>query len=122
MPIGASLYIYWGIMIMQRDCAPPKLHECDPSLCDQLDYEDMIALSGLYRRWAIYETRFSPEQRTRLIAWSADLERLAEWVGEGWRAPASLPEMPMLKFLANWVRGRSTVIKIEHAKHWLGVV
>jgi len=71
---------------MQRDSPPPKLHECDAYyLRDELDYEDMIALSGLYRQWAIYETRFTPTQRTRFIAWSADLERIAEWVGEGWR-------------------------------------
>jgi hypothetical protein len=107
---------------MQRDNSPPKLHECDAySLCDELDYEDMIALSGLYRQWAIYETKFSPEQRTKLIAWSADLERLAKWAGENWRASDPSPEMPLLKFLANWVRSRSSVIKLEHAKHWLGV-
>jgi len=105
---------------MQRDSPPPKLHECDAYyLRDELDYEDMIALSGLYRQWAIYETRFTPEQRTKLIAWSADLERLAEWVGERWQASGPSPEMPMLTFLAKWVRERSTVIKLEHAKHWL---
>jgi hypothetical protein len=106
---------------MQRDRPPPKLHECDPSLCEELDYEDMIALSGLFRQWALYESKFSPEQRTRLMACSADLERLAQWVGEGWRASDPPQEMPMLAFLAKWVRERSTVIKLEHAKHWLGL-
>jgi hypothetical protein len=54
---------------MQHNIRPPTLHECDvSSLCDELDYEDMIALSGLYRQWAIYEEKFSPEQRTKLIA------------------------------------------------------
>ena len=44
------------------------------SLCEELDYVDMLALSGLFRQWALYEKRFTPEQRTALIAWSADLE------------------------------------------------
>lgn len=105
---------------MQRDRPPPKLHECDPSLCEELDYEDMIALSGLFRQWALYESKFSPEQRNRLMACSADLEHLAQWVGEGWRASDPPPEMPMLAFLAKLVREHSTVIKLEHAKHWLG--
>jgi hypothetical protein len=64
--------------------------------------------------WAIY-------QGTKLIAGSADLERLAKWGGENWRAADPPSEMPLLKFLANWVRGRATVIKLEHARHWLGV-
>jgi hypothetical protein len=56
---------------MQRDTSPPTLHECDVySLCEELDYEDMTALSGLYRQWAIYESKFSPEQLTKLIACS----------------------------------------------------
>jgi hypothetical protein len=64
---------------MRRDSPPPKLHECDPSLREELHYEDMIALSGLFRQWALYESKFSPEQRTRLMACSADLERPAQW-------------------------------------------
>ena len=38
---------------MARDRSPPKLHECNAYyLCDELDYEDMVALSGLYRTTA----------------------------------------------------------------------
>ena len=106
---------------MHRDTAPPKMHEYNAYyLVEELDYKDMVALSGLFRQWALYETKFTPEKRTRLIAWSADLERLAEWVGEGWRASDPSPEMPVLAFLARWVRKHNNVIQLEHAKHWLG--
>ena len=108
---------------MHRDTAPPKMHEYNAYyLVEELDYRDMVALSGLFRQWALYETRFTPEKRTRLIAWSADLERLAEWVGEKWRASDPSPEMPLLVFLARWVRKHNNVIQLEHAKHWLGRV
>jgi hypothetical protein len=48
----------------------------------ELDYEDMIALSGMFRRWALYEEKFSPERRTGLMLWSSDFERIAAWVGK----------------------------------------
>jgi len=88
----------------------------------ELDYEDMIALSGMYRRWAIYEAGLTPEQRTTLMAWSADLERIAAWVGKDWQAPSSSsPDMPLLKFLAKLEREASRAISFQHARHWLGV-
>jgi len=102
---------------------PPVTYGTDAeAMRDELDHEDMIALSGMYRRWAIYETRFTPEQRTTLMAWSADLERIAAWVGECWRAPpSSSPDMPLLKFLAKLERDASRVINLQHARHWLGL-
>jgi hypothetical protein len=90
------------------------------SLSDELDYEDMIALSGLYRQWAIYEDRFTPEQRTDLIAWSADMEELAKWVGKGWQAADPSPEMTFLKFIAKKVREHHSVLDLQHAKRALG--
>jgi hypothetical protein len=81
----------------------------------------MIAHSGMFRRWAIYEGRFTPEQRTGLMAWSADFKRLAVWVGKGWRA-ADPPEKPLLKFLATLERDASCAINLRHAKHWMGLV
>jgi len=89
------------------------------SLCEELDYVDMLALSGLFRQWALYEKRFTPEQRTALIAWSADLEELAQWAGEEWRASEPSLELPVLAFLARWVLRHSRVIKLEHARYWL---
>jgi hypothetical protein len=88
---------------------------------DELDYEDMVALSGMFRRWAVYEAGFTPEKRTRLITWSADFEQLAAWVGKGWRATDPPPEMSLLKFLAKLERDASKVIYIQQAKHWLGL-
>ena len=55
-------------------------------LSNELDYEEMVILSGLFRRWALYDTTYSPDFRTELIGYSADLEQLAQWAGEGWRA------------------------------------
>ena len=41
---------------------PPITHQVDPdSIGNELDYTDMIALSGMFRRWALYEEGFSPE-------------------------------------------------------------
>ena len=60
--------------IMQRETSPPKLHEYDAYYL--LGELDMVALSGLYRQWALYEINFPPDKRTRLMAWSAGLERL----------------------------------------------
>ena len=39
--------------------------------CDQLDHADMVALAGMFCRWAIYETDVTPERRTELIKYSA---------------------------------------------------
>jgi len=102
---------------------PPLTHSTDPeTVRDELDYEDMVALSGMFRRWAVYEPRFTPEQRTGMIAWSADLERLASWLGPGWRAAnPTLGDTHVLKFLARLERDASGVINLQHAKHWLGL-
>jgi len=88
---------------------------------DELDYEDMVALSGMFRRWAVYEPRVTPEQRIGMIAWSADFERLASWLGPGWRAAnPTLGDTHVLKFLARLERDASGVINLQHAKHWRG--
>jgi hypothetical protein len=86
----------------------------------EFDYEDMIALSGIFRVWALYDPKLSPEQRTELIGYSADFEALAQWAGEGWRASDPSGAMPVFTLLARRARSRSSVIKLEHAKHWLG--
>ena len=100
---------------------PPVTYATDAeAIRDELDYEDMIALSGMFRRWAIYEAGFTPEQRTGLMAWSADFERLADWVGKSWRA-ANPPERPLLKFIAKLERDASRPINLQHARHWLGL-
>jgi hypothetical protein len=110
-------------MRRQPSSEPPVTYGTDAeAMRDELDYEDMVALSGMYRRWAIYEAGFTPERRTTLMAWSADLERIAAWVGKGWRAPpSSSSETSLLQFLARLEREASRPIKLEHAKRWLGL-
>ena len=51
-------------------------------------------------RWAIDEENIEPGNRTELIQWSADLERLAGWAGESWRVVAPSSKMPLVKFIA----------------------
>lgn len=89
-------------------------------LSNELDHNEMVALSGLFRLWALYEPSWSPEQRTQLIGYSADLEELANWVGEGWHAADPAGALPVSHMLATRALTRGNVIKIEHAKHWLG--
>ena len=96
---------------------PPAMYRvCPQDMSDELDYGDMVALSGLFRRWAIYETTTTPEQNTRLIEWSADFERLAEWVGPQWRA--ANPETPpsLVKFLATMERSTSNVTSLDEMR------
>lgn len=105
---------------MRRD-PPPLTHGGNADyLAAELDYEEMLALSGLFRQWAIGKNTFKPEQRTELMAMSADFEELAQWAGEGWRASNPSNEASMLRFFARRVLQLSSVIKLEHAKHWLG--
>ena len=80
----------------------------------ELDYRDMVALSGMFRRWAIHETAetMSPDRRTRMIQYSADFERIADFVGEGWIASAPSEEMSLPKFLALWERRNSNVVDL----------
>ena len=63
---------------MRRD-PPPLTHGGNAAyLVAELDYDEMLALSGLFRQWAVGKNTFSPERRTKLIAISADLEELAK--------------------------------------------
>jgi hypothetical protein len=86
------------------------------ALSEQLDFEEMMALSGLFRLWAVYEDKFAPEQRTRLIGMSADFEELAKWVGEGWRASDPPAEMTIFQFLARQALENRNVIDFQQAK------
>ena len=82
--------------------------------CDQLDHADMVALAGMFRRWAIYETDVTPERRTELIKYSADFERLAEWVGSDWRARTrAVGKPPLMKFLATLERETNNVVYLK---------
>ena len=91
------------------------------ALSDELDFDEMIALSGLFRLWAIYEHKMSPEQRTWYIALSADLEELAGWVGESWRAADPPQETTIGQFIARRLLEHSNLIDFKHAKHVMGL-
>ena len=79
----------------------------------ELDYSDMVALSGMFRRWAVHEENIKPILRTKMILWSADLEAIAEWVGRHWRSADPSLDMPILKFLALAERRTSNVTMFE---------
>jgi hypothetical protein len=65
-----------------------------------LDYDEMLALAGLYERWAFTEQKLDGEQRTRLIQMSADYERIAGFCGAGWAASQPDNEPDAVKFIA----------------------
>jgi hypothetical protein len=104
-----------------RPDPPPLTHGGNADyLAAELDYDEMLALAGLFRQWAIGKNTFKPEQRTQLIALSADFEELAQWAGEEWRASDPSNEASVLRFFAGRVLRHNSVIKLAHAKHWLG--
>jgi hypothetical protein len=47
---------------MRRD--PPPLTHGGDYLAAELDYDEMLALAGLFRQWAIGKNTFKPERRT----------------------------------------------------------
>jgi hypothetical protein len=51
-----------------------------------LNHSDMTALAGMFHRWALTEESISPDQRTVMIEWSADYERIAAFCGPNWKA------------------------------------
>lgn len=56
-----------SVQSMQRD-PPPLTHGGNGDyLAAELDYDEMLALAGLFRQWAIGKNTFKPEQRTFLI-------------------------------------------------------
>jgi hypothetical protein len=89
---------------MRRKPSAPITYKADPGWArDTLTHQEMIALSGIFRRWALYDPSVSPEWATELIMWSSDYERLAEWVGPDWEPEYQLDPselMPITKFIA----------------------
>lgn len=68
-----------------------------------LDHAEMLALAGMYERWALSEEDITPDQRTKLIVWSADYERVAAHVGERWTASDPQADDP-IAFMAKLER------------------
>jgi hypothetical protein len=83
---------------------PPITYAVNPDFArDTLSYREMIALSGLFRRWALYDPSVTPDYATQLIKWSSDYERLAEWFGPGWKPEDTFDwaeRIPFTKFVA----------------------
>lgn len=75
---------------------------------EALSHGEMVALSGMFRRWALYEEANTPEQATKCILWSSDYERLAKWVGPDWQPEVSPDPVPLMKFLA--------ILEIRHSR------
>jgi hypothetical protein len=97
---------------------PPMTYGADVRwLINELHYADMIALSGMFRRWAMHEPDLEPELRTKFIMHSADLERIAEWVGRDWRAADPSDEPSMLVSMADFERRQHhNVTKLKIAR------
>lgn len=103
---------------MRRD-PPPLTHGSNADyLSAELDYDEMIALAGILRQRAIGKNPFNPQQRTGLVAFS---EELAQGAGKAWRATDPVPETSPIKLVARVALEYRNVIKLEHAKHWLGI-
>lgn len=83
------------------------------AVCNELDHADMVVLSGLFRRWALYDPICTAELSTTLIQYSADMERIAEWAGEEWEAAGPSPQPSLLRFLADAERQRPGVIRLS---------
>jgi hypothetical protein len=73
----------------------------------------MIALSGLFRRWALYDPSATPERATELTMLRSDYERLAHWVGPNWKPDSGFSQadrIPFTQFIAR--------IEIEDSRVW----
>jgi len=72
----------------------------------------------MFRRWVIYETGdwVTPSRRTGLIKWSAVLERIAEWIGERWRASEPSEEPSLIKHMAACERQTSSVVDLAEMR------
>jgi hypothetical protein len=78
-----------------------------------LSHREMVALSGAFRRWALYDPIITPEWATELIKYSCDLEQIAEWVGPSWKPEGTCnceERLPFIKFIAQMELQHSQVI------------
>ena len=80
---------------------PPETHVVDVDhAMKTLDHVEMVALAEMYERWIVTEDKIRDDQRTKLVQWASDYERIAAFCGESWKA--SEPEDPpgVIAFLA----------------------
>jgi hypothetical protein len=111
-----------AMMAQMKQASPPRpfFHKLDTDReRRELDYADMVALSGMFRRWAVRDDGLSPEDRTDFIMYSADYERLAEWVGPNWRASEPSEAVPLTKFMATIERKTDNVTDLGEVRRAL---
>jgi hypothetical protein len=79
----------------------PTTHHIDVVVAmATLDFIEMVALSEMYERWAFTEPKLDGDQRTKLIQWSCDYERIAEFCGQAWKASAPEVDSGAIAFVA----------------------
>ena len=81
---------------------------------ETLSHSEMIALSSMYERWALTELKITPEQRTMLVQWSSDYERIAAFAGPTWEASAPEDGTDAIAFVAR-LELRSTGVQKSKA-------
>ncbi len=87
--------------MFHQEAAFPFTHAVDVrQAMETLDYSEMLALAELFSHWAINEENLDGFQRTRTLQWSADYERIADFVGERWQAAALDENISLLQFVA----------------------
>lgn len=75
---------------------------------DSLDYGEMLALSEMFERWALTETKVDDQHRTELMQWSIDYEAIAKFAGPSWQAAKPEATNGLIPFIARReLRGRS---------------
>ncbi len=54
---------------------------------DDLNYAQMLAIAGLFERWAATETKITAEQRQRLLTMAQEFRDEAAEFGPNWNPP-----------------------------------
>ena len=88
-------------MPVSRSRAKPLTYHVDvDQALETLDHDEMLALAGMFERWALTETRITGEHRTQLIQWSVDYEAIAAFAGPGWKATEEPGLVSLVQFIA----------------------
>ncbi|HYD12862.1 MAG TPA: hypothetical protein VEC11_08440 [Allosphingosinicella sp.] len=89
-------------MSRETQITPPVVthHVNVQQALETLDYDEMLALSSMFQRWALQEVSLNGEQRTKLMQWSADYEQIAAFAGSGWIASDPSAEPDAMAFTA----------------------
>lgn len=84
-----------------QDPQPPFTHHVDvKQAMETLDHGEMVALAEMFGNWAINEEGLDDDQRTKVLMWSADYERVAAFAGKAWRASMPGNAVSLVQFVA----------------------